>query len=145
MTMAKVIAQRSKDPSTQVGCCIVNQQNIVMAMGYNGFPRGCDDNVFPWTKIGPFHMTKYAYVVHAEQNAILNSQGRDLAGCTMYVTRYPCNECAKFIIQAGITKIFYLTDPIPDDPSRLAAEMMFKHAGIKLVKFIKARDVAVAL
>lgn len=134
MMMAKVIAERSKDPSTQVGCCIVNKKNFMVGMGYNGFPRGCDDDRFPWSKEGAFHETKYAYVVHAEQNAILNTNQMDLQGCTMYVTRHPCNECAKFIIQSGITKIYYLSNPIPNESSTIAAVRMFSEAGIELVQ-----------
>lgn len=135
MTMAKVIAERSKDPSTQVGCCIVNNKHFIVGMGYNGFPRGCDDNLFPWNKEGELHETKYAYVVHAEHNAILNTN-QPLDGATMYVTRYPCNECAKSIIQSGITMIYYLTNPIPDDPSIIASRRMFHSAGISLIHFI---------
>lgn len=133
MSIAEVIAKRSKDPSTQVGCCIVNTNRIVIGLGYNGFPRGCDDGDFPWSKSGDiFHETKYAYVVHAEQNAILNSS-QSTANATMYVTRYPCNECAKFIIQAGIKKIYYQSNPLPDHSSTIAANRMFKSAGIELI------------
>jgi dCMP deaminase len=134
MTMAEIIALRSKDPSTQVGCCIVNTQNIVAGMGYNGFPRGCEDDEFPWTKTGEYHETKYAYVVHAEQNAILNSHGRDLKGSTMYVTKYPCNECAKFIIQVGISQVYYMGVPT-ESSSTIAARRMFKSAGIEVLEY----------
>jgi dCMP deaminase len=145
MTMAKVIAERSKDPSTQVGCCIVNHKQRIVGMGYNGFPRGCSDDQFPWCKEGEFHETKYAYVVHAEQNAILNTNQSDLDGAIMYVTRHPCNECAKSIIQSGITTIYYLTNPLPDDPSIIAACRMFRSSGISLIHFVPVTSVAVTL
>lgn len=145
MTMAKVIAERSKDPSSQVGCCIVNKKNFIVGLGYNGFPRGCDDDIFPWKKEGDFHETKYAYVVHAEQNAIINTNQMDLNDTIMYVTRHPCNECAKFIIQSGIKKIYYLTNPIPDDPATIASIRMFHSAGIELIHFEKTMNVSIEL
>lgn len=133
MSMANIIAQRSKDPSTQVGCCIVNENNIIVGLGYNGFPRGCNDKDFPWTKEGSkLHETKYAYVVHAEQNAILNSSQKTL-GAIMYITRFPCNECTKSIIQAGIRRIYYQTNPIPEDPSTIASNRMLQSAGVELI------------
>jgi dCMP deaminase len=145
MTMAKLIAQRSKDPSCQVGCCIVNQKKFIVGLGYNGFPRGCDDDEFPWCKTGDLHETKYAYVVHAEQNAIINTNQMDLSGTTMYVTRHPCNECAKFILQSGIAKIYYLTNPFPESPETIASDRMFRSAGVELVHFKVMMDVDVIL
>ena len=133
MSMAIVAAQRSKDPSTQVGCCIVNDKHFIIGIGYNGFPRGCSDETFPWCKQGDFVDTKYAYVVHAEQNAILNSNQSSLENTTMYVTRHPCNECAKSIIQVGIKKVYYLTNPIPNDDGTLASVKMCEAAGVELV------------
>ena len=148
MLIAKVAANRSKDPSTQVGCCIVNHKNFIVGMGYNGFPRGCSDDVFPWgrdPKSKLFVDTKYAYVVHAEQNAILNSNQKDLEGTTLYVTRHPCNECAKSIIQVGIRQIIYLTNPLPEDPGTIAAIKMFTAAGVIVTEFEKTRDIHISL
>ena len=104
MGLAHLSAMRSKDPSTQVGAAIVNPQHRVIGIGYNGFPFGCDDDVFPWAREGKSNDTKYPYVVHAELNAILNCS-QSCRGCTLYVSLFPCNECAKAIIQSGITKI----------------------------------------
>jgi len=145
MMIAKTIAQRSKDPSTQVGCCIVNSKQFIAGIGYNGFPRGCDDDLFPWTKEGPYHESKYAYVVHAEQNAIVNANQMDLNGTTMYVTRHPCNECAKFIIQSCIIRVFSLSNPIPDDPSTIAAVRMFNAAQVELIHFVPEQTACIEL
>ena len=111
MGAAMLCAERSKDPNTQVGACIVNDENRILSVGYNGFPAGCDDNVFPWDRSGddPYD-TKYLYVCHAELNAILNCRGRSLAGSRIYVALFPCNECAKAIIQSGIKEVIYLSD-----------------------------------
>lgn len=128
MGVAKLASQRSKDPNTQVGACIV-KDNIILSVGYNGFPRGCSDDEFPWTREGEDN--KYKYVVHAELNAILNSQGRNLNGSTLYVTLFPCNECAKAIIQSGIKEVVYLSDKYKDLPSTIAAKTMFEAAGVK--------------
>ena len=103
MGVALLSAKRSKDPSTQVGACIVNEDKRIVGIGYNGFPRGCEDKIFPWEREGKFLTTKYAYVVHAEVNAILNSSS-NLNGATLYVSLFPCNECAKVIIQSGIRR-----------------------------------------
>ena len=105
MGIAVLSAKRSKDPNTQVGACIVNKSNKIMSVGYNGFPVGCDDDVFPWERTGDELETKYAYVCHAELNAILNNRGANLEGCRIYVTLFPCNECAKAIIQSGIKRL----------------------------------------
>ena len=104
MSIAVLSAQRSKDPNTQVGACIVNSSNKIVGVGYNGFPSGCLDDQLPWNRDGDFLNTKYPYVVHAEQNAIMNSHVKDLSGCTLYVTLFPCNECGKLIIQSGIKR-----------------------------------------
>ena len=133
MSMAVVASQRSKDPSTQVGCCIVNDKYFIVGIGYNGLPRGCSDDTFPWGKKGDHVDTKYAYVVHAEQNAILNSNQASLENTTMYVTRHPCNECAKSLIQVGIKKVYYLTNPIPNDYSTVASAKMCEAAGVELI------------
>ena len=107
MGVAKLSAKRSKDPNTQVGCCIVNQDKRIVAVGYNGMPRGCKDEEFPWAnRQGALQDTKYAYVVHAELNAILNAT-TPLAGCSLYVTLFPCNECMKAIIQSGIKEVTF--------------------------------------
>jgi dCMP deaminase len=133
MSMAIVAGQRSKDPSTQVGCCIVNDKHFIVGIGYNGLPRGCSDDNFPWEKTGRYVDTKYAYIVHAEQNAILNSNQSSLENTTMYVTRHPCNECAKSIIQVGIKKVYYLTNPIPNDDCTVASVKMCEAAGVELI------------
>ena len=107
MGIAKLSAKRSKDPNTQVGCCIVNQDKRIVAVGYNGLPKNCIDEEYPWAnRVGELQDTKYAYVVHAELNAILNAT-TPLKGCSLYVTLYPCNECVKSIIQSGIAEIIF--------------------------------------
>ncbi|WP_064615525.1 deoxycytidylate deaminase [Streptobacillus moniliformis] len=132
MGIAFLSANRSKDPVTQVGACIVNDSKIV-GIGYNGFPIGSSDDEVPWEKDGDFLNTKYAYVVHAELNAILNSN-RDLKGSTIYVTHFPCNECAKSIIQTGISKVIFFSDKHKDKDSSIASKRMLSNAGIEIVK-----------
>ena len=119
MGVAMLSAMRSKDPNTQVGACIVNREHRIVGVGYNGFPTGCSDDDLPWDREGDWIETKYPYVCHAELNAILNSIGGDLRGCTLYVALFPCNECAKAIIQAGIRKIVYLSDKYADTDGTL--------------------------
>ncbi|MGL5042659.1 MAG: deoxycytidylate deaminase [Culicoidibacterales bacterium] len=133
MGLAYLSGMRSKDPSTQVGACIVNAHNRIVGIGYNGFPRGCEDDAFPWDKEGDFCQTKYAYVVHAELNAILNSQG-NLHGCEIYVTHFPCNECAKAIVQSGITKVIYASDKHAHKETTFASQKMFAAANIPTIK-----------
>ncbi|GBU11264.1 cytidine deaminase [Erysipelotrichaceae bacterium] len=133
MGVAYLSGMRSKDPATQVGACIVNEFNRIVGMGYNGFPYGCDDMSFPWSKEGEFTETKYAYVVHAELNAILNSIG-NIRGCTIYVTHFPCNECAKALIQSGIKKIIYASDKHKSTPTAYASRKMIEAAGITVIK-----------
>lgn len=130
MGVAILASKRSKDPNTQVGACIVDKDNIILSTGYNGFPYGCSDDEFPWAREGK--ETKYSYVVHAELNAILNSRGKDLKGAKLYVDLFPCNECAKAIIQSGITELIYLYNKYPDSPATLASQRMLLSAGIKL-------------
>lgn len=131
MGIALLSAQRSKDPSTQVGACIVGKNNKIVGIGYNGFPIGCSDDDFSWErKAENLNDTKYPYVVHAEANAILNST-KDLHGAKLYVGLFPCNECAKLIIQSGITEIIYLSDKYKDTDSVKAARKMFQKAGVK--------------
>ena len=129
MGIAKLSAMRSKDPNTQVGAVIVNEEKRVVGIGYNGMPYGCDDKVFPWARVGDTYNTKYAYVVHAELNAILNSIQK-LSGCTIYVSLFPCNECAKAIIQSGIKHIVYESDKYCGTETNLASKRMLKAAGI---------------
>lgn len=133
MGLAHLSALRSKDPNTQVGACIVDEDNKVVSIGYNGMPRGCKDENMPWEREGDFLHTKYAYVVHAELNAILNSP-RSVKNCTLYVSLFPCNECAKAIIQAGIKKIIYESDKYNGTDGNVASKRMLKDAGIELVQ-----------
>jgi dCMP deaminase len=130
MGIALLSAQRSKDPSTQVGACIVDENNKIVGIGYNGFPRGCSDDELPWARKSPdVKDTKYPYVVHAEVNAILNSTVK-LQNARIYVALFPCNECAKMIIQAGIKEIVYLSDKYESTDSVKAAKKMLKMAGV---------------
>ena len=130
MGVAKLSAKRSKDPNTQVGCCIVNQNKKIVAVGYNGMPIGCNDNEFPWNnKEGSLETTKYAYVVHAELNAILNST-QNLHNCTIYVSLFPCHECSKAIIQSGIKEIVYADDKYFGTPSSIASRRMLESSGV---------------
>ncbi len=133
MGLAHLSSLRSKDPSTKVGACIVDKDNKVVSIGYNGFPIGCDDNCFPWGKEGDINNTKYPYVVHAELNAILNSP-RSLKDTILYVSLFPCNECAKAIIQAGIKKVIYEDDKYAHTSSVIASKKMLEAAGIEIVK-----------
>ncbi len=135
MGVALLAARRSKDPSTQVGACIVDQNNIILSTGYNGFPYGCSDDTFPWGRSGEINDTKYPYVVHAELNAILNAQGRSLRGARIYVALFPCNECAKAIIQSGIREVIYLSDKYATTDSTMASKRMLEAAGVKLTPF----------
>lgn len=135
MGIALLSAKRSKDPSTQVGACIVDEDNKVVSIGYNGMPRQLDETKLTWEK-GEGLNSKYLYVCHAEFNAILNIRnGSSLKGCTLYVTLFPCNECAKAIIQTGIKKIIYLSDKYADSDSTLASKKMFELAGVKLERY----------
>lgn len=131
MGIAILSSMRSKDPSTQVGACIVNQNNKIMSVGYNGFPMGCNDDEFPWDRTGDDFNTKYPYVCHAELNAILNNAGGNLFGCKIYVALFPCNECAKAIIQSGIKEVIFLSDKYADTPGVRASKRMFDAAGVK--------------
>lgn len=131
MGLAHLSALRSKDPNTQVGAAIVDENHRVVSVGYNGFPKGCSDDVFPWAREGGVLDTKYAYVVHAELNAILNSP-RSVSGCTLYVSLFPCNECAKAIIQSGIRRIVYESDKYKDTETTQASKKMLQAAGVTL-------------
>ena len=132
MGVAMLAACRSKDPSTQVGACIVSQDNIIVSTGYNGMPKGCDDDEFPWNRDG--EVNKYPFVVHAELNAILNASGRDLRGCKIYVALFPCNECAKAIIQSGVREVVYLSDKYKDTMGNIASKRMLQAAGVKFTQ-----------
>ena len=129
MGIALLAARRSKDPSTQVGACIVSPENIIISTGYNGMPKGCSDDEFPWDREGAD--TKSPYVVHAELNAILNANGRDLRGSRIYVALFPCNECAKAIIQSGVEEVIYLSDKYADSMGNLASKRMLDAAGVR--------------
>ncbi len=135
MGIALLSAKRSKDPSTQVGACIVNEKNKIMSLGYNGFPIGCDDEEFPWERVsddGDLLNTKYPYVCHAELNAILNNRSGNLDNCKIYVALFPCNECAKSIIQSGIREVVYISDKYKDSKEVIASKKMLNAAGVKL-------------
>ncbi len=135
MGIAELSAQRSKDPSTQVGACIVSSDNKILSVGYNGMPRCCDDDMFPWDREGDNLNTKYFYVCHAELNAILNFRGGSLEGSRVYVTLFPCNECAKAIIQSGISEIIYKSNKYEGTDSVTASTRMFEAAGVKLTPY----------
>ena len=140
MGIAMLSARRSKDPSTQVGACIVNNRNKIMSVGYNGFPLGCSDDDFPWERSGDDYETKYPYVCHAELNAILNNGGSSLEGCKIYVALFPCNECAKAIIQSGIKEVIYLSDKYADTVGTRASKRMFDAAGVKYTQLKTERN-----
>ena len=129
MGIAMLAAKRSKDPNTQVGACIVSQDNIIISTGYNGMPKGCSDDEYPWERDGD--QTKYPYVVHAELNAVLNANGRDLRGSKLYVALFPCNECAKAIIQSGVKEVYYLSDKYADTLATMASKRMMDSAGVR--------------
>lgn len=135
MGVAKLSGMRSKDPHSQVGACIVSQDNKILSMGYNGFPMGCSDDEFPWARDGEALDTKYLYVTHSELNAILNYRGGSLEGAKLYVSLFPCNECAKAIIQAGIKTIIYKEDKYPDSPSVRASKRMLNAAGVRYYQY----------
>ena len=139
MGVACLSAQRSKDPSTQVGACVVNRKKKIVGIGYNGFPTGCSDDLLPWSREGGVLDTKYAYVCHAELNAILNSIVSDLDGCTLYVALFPCNECAKIIIQSGIREIVYLSDKYAETDQVKASKIMLEMAGVACRKLTDCR------
>lgn len=138
MGVAKLSAMRSKDPSTQVGACIVSQDNKILSMGYNGFPKGCSDDEFPWGKEheqeDPYN-SKYYYTTHSELNAILNYRGGSLEGTKLYVTLFPCNECAKAIIQAGIKTLIYESDKYAATPGVKASKRMLDAAGVRYYQY----------
>lgn len=144
MGVAILASQRSKDPNTQVGACIVNNDNKIMSVGYNGFPRGCSDDEFPWERSGEKESsTKYPYVCHAELNAILNAGGNSLKDCRIYVALFPCNECAKAIIQCGIKEVIYISDKYSETDLVQASKRMLNCAGIKLTQFESDKSILI--
>ena len=132
MAVAKLTSMRSKDPNTQVGACIVGEHHKILSIGYNGAPRGIDDDYFPWARVGDEIHNKYMSVCHAEMNAISNYNGprSDFDGSTLYVDLFPCNECAKLIIQAGIKKVVYLSDKYANTPGIITSKRLFDLAGV---------------
>ena len=135
MGVAMLSGMRSKDPNSQVGACIVSQDNKILSMGYNGFPIGCSDDEFPWIREGNPLDTKYLYVTHSELNAILNYRGGSLEGAKLYVSLFPCNECAKAIIQSGIKTVVYDSDKYEHTPSVIASKRMLDAAGVRYYKY----------
>lgn len=135
MGVALLAAERSKDPSTQVGACIVDNDKRILSTGYNGFPHGCSDDDFPWNRDSDKGETKYPFVVHAELNAILNASGKSLSGSKLYVALFPCHECAKAIIQSGIKEVVYLSDKYHNTESTQASRRMLHSAGVTLTEF----------
>lgn len=133
MGVAMLSARRSKDPNTQVGACIVSDTNRILSMGYNGFPNGLPDEEFPWNREGEDN--KYFYTTHSELNAILNYRGGSLEGSKMYVTLFPCNECAKAIIQSGIKTLVYGDDKYADTPAVRASKRMLLRAGVEFYRY----------
>ena len=134
MGVSLLAADRSKDPSTQVGACIVSDDNRILSTGYNGFPKGCSDDEFPWNRDEKLGETKYNFVVHAELNAILNAGGKSLVGSRIFVSLFPCHECAKAIIQSGVKEVVYLSDKYNGTVSDNASRRMLQAAGVKLTK-----------
>jgi len=147
MAVAQLSALRSKDPNTQVGACIVNSRKHIIGIGYNGFPVGCSDDVLPWDREGDFLDTKYPYVCHAEMNAITNASNKtDLYGATMYISHFPCNECAKLIVQVGIREVVYLSDKYHDQPVFVAARRILDMAGVNCRQLTPShRNISVTL
>ena len=144
MGVSLLAAERSKDPNTQVGACIVDDTNRIISTGYNGFPYGCSDDEYPWERAGETAgKTKYPYVVHAELNAILNAGGKKLAGARIYVDLFPCNECAKAIIQSGIREVIYLSDKYAETEMTKISRRMLTSAGVKLTRLQPTRDTIV--
>lgn len=144
MAVAVLSSKRSKDPNTQVGACIVSPENKIVGTGYNGFPIGCSDDVLPWKREGQPYDTKYMYVCHAELNAILNST-RSLEGCRIYVALFPCNECAKAIIQSGIKTVIYKEDKYADTDGVRASKRMFEEAGVEYRQMVFNKDITLNL
>jgi len=140
MGLSLLASQRSKDPNTKVGATIVNDNNRIISIGYNGFPNNCSDDILPWNKNGDFKEIKYSYVVHAELNAILScNNNNNLENCMLYVTLFPCNECAKAIVQSGIKKIYYLDGKYDNTDSAFVSRKIFDLADVRYEKYIPER------
>lgn len=140
MAVALLSGQRSKDPNTRVGACVADSRNKIVGVGYNGFPWGCSDDDLPWAREGAWLDTKYPYVCHAELNAVINSISRDLRDCRVYVALFPCNECTKVIIQAGIREIIYLSDKYADSDTVKAAKTMLDKSQTSYRRFVPTRS-----
>ena len=146
MGIALLSAYRSKDPNTSVGACIVSPDNRILSVGYNGMPKGCSDDEYPWEREGDELETKYYYVCHAELNAILNYTGTNMKGARVYTTLFPCNECAKAIIQAGIKTVIYDSDKYDGTPGNTASKKMFDAAGVSYIKYNRSgREIKLSL
>ncbi len=146
MGVALLSGMRSKDPNTQVGACIVSSDHKILSMGYNGLPLGCSDDEFPWAREGDPLESKYFYTTHSELNAILNYRGGSLDGATIYVTLFPCNECAKAIIQSGIRRIVYRSDKYDEEPNVIASKRMLRAAGVVMQEYeATGRKIAIDL
>ena len=139
MGVALLSGERSKDPNSQVGACIVSEDNKILSIGYNGFPKGCSDDVIPWDREGVFANTKYPYVCHGELNAILNYTGTTLKNSRIYVALFPCNECAKAIIQSGIKEVIYKEDKYADTDSIKISKRMLEMGGVKYRQYIPSQ------
>ena len=136
MAIAQISALRSKDPNTKVGACLVDNKNKVISTGYNGMPTGCKDSIMPWkSKSKNFLKSKYSFVCHAELNAVLNANLNYISNCILYTTLFPCNECAKIIIQSGIKKVIYKEDKYSFKDSVKAAKYMFDLVNVKYIKY----------
>ena len=146
MGVAMMSGMRSKDPNSQVGACIVSEDNKILSMGYNGFPKGCSDDEFPWAREGDSLHTKYFYVTHSELNAILNYRGGSLEGAKLYVSLFPCNECAKAIIQSGIKEVIYDCNKYEGTAAVMASMKMFDAAGVNYHKYHRTdREIKISL
>ena len=144
MGIAELSAMRSKDPNTQVGACIVGKDNRILSLGYNGMPIGCNDDDMPWQNDGQTLHTKYPFVCHAELNAILNSGSHKLYGACIYTTLFPCNECAKAIIQSGIKHVVYKSNKYFDSDSVLASKQMFDITGVSYKQY-KSKNILIQI
>ena len=147
MGVAQLAGMRSKDPNTQVGACIVSEDNKILSIGYNGLPCGCSDDEFPWARDDEDPLkTKYLYTAHSELNAILNYRGGSLEGAKIYVSLFPCNECAKAIIQSGIRTVIYDSDKYAEQPPFIASKRMFDAAGVRYYRYSRTdREVTLHL
>ena len=146
LSLAHLSGKRSKDPNTQVGAVIVDDKNRIVSIGYNGMPRGCSDDDYPWDRVGDVLDTKYAFVCHAELNAILNYNGGSMKNSRCYVTLFPCNECAKAIIQKGISEVIYMSDKYGDTDETKASKKMLDSAGVKYRQYeMQNRNITITL